>query len=62
MVIRLTPVQLSRFGGFAYEAPLPEFRRFEEYNGPNLVPSPILDPRKNGRKYWAVLPQQQKAD
>jgi hypothetical protein len=104
MVIRLTPIQLSRFGGFAYEAPLPEFRRFEEYSGPNLVPSPILlfeddkplgpsvhrelqsiagtgegrfshwnhtgmvfsatdnsDPRKNGRKYWAVLPQQ-KAD
>jgi hypothetical protein len=101
MVIRLTPIQLSRFGGFAYEAPLPEFRRFEEYSGPNLVPSPILlyeddkplgpsvhdnlwpiastgegrfshwnhtgmvfsatdnsDPRKNGRKYWAVLPQQ----
>jgi hypothetical protein len=36
------PSQLSRFGGFAYEAPLPEFRRFEEYSGPNLVPSPIL--------------------
>jgi hypothetical protein len=101
MVIRLTPIQPSRYGGFAYEAPLLEFRQFEEYSGPNLVPSPILlyegdkllgpsvhgnlgaiastgegrfshwnrtgmvfsatdnsDPRKNGRKYWAVLPQQ----
>ena len=99
MVIRLTQIEPSRFGGFAYEDPLPEFRRFEEYSGPNLVPSPILvyeddkplgpavrgdlgkiaslgqgrfghwnrtgmvfsttdnsDPRKNGRRYWAVLP------
>ena len=99
MVVRLTSFQPSRYGGFAYEAPLPEFRRFEEYSGPDLAPSPILlyeddkplgpavhaqiesiasagegrfahwnhtgmifsasdnsDPRKNGRKYWAVLP------
>jgi hypothetical protein len=42
MVIRLTPIQPSRFGGFACEASLPEFRRFEGYSGPNLVPSPIL--------------------
>ena len=42
VVIRLTPIQLSRFCGFAYEAPLREFGRLEEYSGPNLVPSPIL--------------------
>jgi hypothetical protein len=42
MVIRLTAIGPSRYGGFAYEAPLPEFRRYEEYSGPNLVPSPIL--------------------
>jgi hypothetical protein len=99
LVIRITPIEPSRFGGFAYEAQLREFKRFEEYSGPNLVPSPILlyeddkplgppvqsnlwsiasigegrfshwnhtgmvfsatdnsDPRKNGGKYWAVLP------
>lgn len=98
-MIRVTPIAPSQFGGFAYEAQLREFKRFEEYSGPNLVPSPILlyeddkplgppvhsnlwsiasigegrfshwnhtgmvfsatdnsDPRKNGRKYWAVLP------
>ena len=42
MVIRLTPIQPSRFGGFAYEAVLPEFKQFEEYSGPNLVPSPVV--------------------
>lgn len=43
LVIRLMPVQPSaRYGGFAYGSPLAEFRQFEEYSTPKLVPSPVL--------------------
>jgi hypothetical protein len=42
LVIRLTPIQPApRYGGFAYETPLTEFRQFEEYSGQKFVPSPI---------------------
>jgi hypothetical protein len=28
----------ARYGGFGYESPLTEFRRFEEYGAPKLIP------------------------
>jgi hypothetical protein len=43
LVIRLTPIQPSpRYGEFAYETPLTEFRQFEEYSGEKFAPSPIV--------------------